>query len=46
MTLGADIDLQDIMAFVDLQADAKDHDLCNANEVEKIVTIEVERVEA
>jgi hypothetical protein len=47
MTLGADIDGQGIMAFADLQVDAKDHDpITNANEGEKVVTIEVECVEA
>jgi len=46
MTLGANIDEQGIMAFVDLQANAKDHDPGNANEGEKVVAIEVECVEA
>jgi hypothetical protein len=32
------------MAFVDLQADAEDHDPCNANEGEKVATTEVECV--
>jgi hypothetical protein len=46
MTLGANIYGQGIMAFVDLQADAKDHDLGNANEGEEVTTIEVEHVKA
>jgi len=46
MTLGVNIDGQDIMAFVGLQVDVEDHDLANANEGEKVVTIKVERVEA
>ncbi len=46
MTFGVDIDGQGIMAFTNLQADAKDHNLGNANEGEKNATIEVERVEA
>jgi hypothetical protein len=44
-TLGADIDGQGIMAFADLQVDVEDHDPANANEGEKVATIEVERVE-
>jgi hypothetical protein len=46
MTLGANIDGQGIMAFADLQADAKDHGPSNANEGEEVVAIEVEWVEA
>jgi hypothetical protein len=46
MTLGVYIDGQGIMAFANLQADAKDHDPGNANEGEEVATIEVERVEA
>ncbi len=46
MTLGANIDVQGIMAFIELQADAKDHDLGNANEREEVATIEMEHVEA
>jgi len=46
MTLGANIDGQGIMAFVELQADAKDHGLGNANEGEEVAALEVERVEA
>jgi len=46
MTLGVDIDGQGIMAFENLQVDAKDHDPSNANEGEEVVVIEVERVEA
>ncbi len=46
MTLGANIDGQGTMAFVDLQVDVKDHDPSNANEWEKVAIIEVERVEA
>jgi hypothetical protein len=46
MTLGANIDGQGIMAFVDLQVDVEDHDPSNANEWEKVATIEVEHVEA
>jgi nitrous oxide reductase len=46
MTLGADIDGQGIMAFANLQVNVKDHDLGNTNEREKVVAIEVERVEA
>jgi len=46
MTLGVNIDGQGIMAFVDLQADAKDHDPTNANEGEEVGAIDVEHVEA
>jgi hypothetical protein len=46
MTLGAYIDGQGIMAFVDLQVDAKDHDPSNTNEGEEVATIEMEHVEA
>ncbi len=45
MKLGAYIDGQGIMAFANLQANAKNHDLGNANEGEKVVIIEVEGVE-
>jgi hypothetical protein len=45
ITLGVDIDGQGIMAFVGLQVDVEDHDLANANEGEKVVTIKVECVE-
>jgi hypothetical protein len=46
MTLGVGINGQGIMAFEDLQVDAKDHDPSNANEGEEVVVIEVKRVEA
>jgi len=46
MTFGPHIDEQGIMAFADLQATTKDHDLGNANEGEEVVAIKVEHVEA
>ncbi len=46
MTLVANISGQGIMAFVDFQIDAEDHDPCNANEREEVATIKVECVEA
>jgi len=45
MTLGGDIDGQGIMAFANLQTDAKDHDPGNANEGEEVDAIEMEHVE-
>ncbi len=41
MTFGPNIDGQGIMAFADLQATTKDHDLGNANEGEEVVAIKV-----
>jgi hypothetical protein len=46
MTFGPNIDGQGIMAFVDLQVHAKNHDRSNANEGEKVVAIKLECVEA